>query len=82
MKRDSHFNGPLAHALREIFANRMTDPWPAEVEEATQAEDAVPLCIDCLHPFEINHSFCPHCHYPVATTSCSIPTSRSSSLAK
>jgi hypothetical protein len=40
---------------------RTPDPWGAEVEEAVEGEDAVPVCPHCLTPQEHNGWFCPEC---------------------
>jgi len=37
------------------------DPWDKEIEEAVQAEDAVPLCPHCLAPQEPETWFCAEC---------------------
>lgn len=37
------------------------DPWDKEVEDAVQAEDAVPLCPHCLAPQEPETWFCAEC---------------------
>jgi hypothetical protein len=37
------------------------DPWDGEIDEATNREDAIPLCHHCLTPQEHNGWFCPEC---------------------
>jgi len=37
------------------------DPWDKEIEEAIQADDAVPLCPHCLAPQESETWFCAEC---------------------
>jgi len=40
---------------------RTPDPWGAEVEQAVEREEAVPVCPHCLAPQEHNGWFCPEC---------------------
>ena len=40
---------------------RTPDPWRAEVEQAVEREEAVPVCPHCLAPQEHNGWFCPEC---------------------
>jgi hypothetical protein len=40
---------------------RTPDPWGAEVEQAVEADEAVPVCPHCLAPQEHNGWFCPEC---------------------
>jgi hypothetical protein len=45
-----------------VFAcPRKPDPWGAEVEQAVEREEAVPVCPHCLTPQEHNGWFCPEC---------------------
>jgi hypothetical protein len=66
--REPMFQGPLAHALRALFAHEhRPDPWPEEVDREIRRPDAQPLCLRCLSPQERipQRWFCPHCAYPV-----------------
>ncbi len=40
---------------------RTPDPWGTEVEQAVEAQEAVPVCPHCLAPQEHNGWFCPEC---------------------
>ncbi len=40
---------------------RTPDPWGAEVEQAVEGEEAVPVCAHCLAPQVHNGWFCPEC---------------------
>ena len=44
---------------------RSPDPWDQQTEDATNAEDAVPVCHHCLTPQDHNGWFCPDCGTPV-----------------
>ena len=45
-----------------VFAcPRTTDPWGADIEQAVEGEDAVPVCPHCLTPQDHNGWFCPEC---------------------
>ena len=59
------FDGPLARLVRrwfrQWFPKAPSDPWPKDVDEDARSREAVPLCIDCLHPQTGHGWFCPHC---------------------
>jgi len=40
---------------------RTPDPWGADIEQAVEREEAVPVCPHCLTPQEHNGWFCPEC---------------------
>lgn len=37
------------------------DPWPADVDAAVRASDAIPVCHHCATPYELPVWFCPVC---------------------
>ncbi len=48
--------------FRWVFAcPRTPDPWGADVEQAVEREEAVPVCPRCLTLQEHNGWFCPEC---------------------
>jgi hypothetical protein len=51
------------YAFRQwlLSCPRTPDPWGAEVEQAVEGEEAVPVCPHCLAPQEHNGWFCPEC---------------------
>lgn len=60
-----YFNGPLAHAVRRLYAGQgHPDPWAAEDDAAARDPNAVALCTNCLFPQPPHRWFCPHCAFP------------------
>ena len=54
----------LVRWVMEYAAKAPPDPWPQEVDVAVKAREAVPVCVNCLHPQEGHRWFCPNCAYP------------------
>jgi hypothetical protein len=42
---------------------RTRDPWGADIEQAIEQEEAVPVCPHCLVPQRHNGWFCPECGF-------------------
>jgi hypothetical protein len=54
--------GAVFACYRWLLAGpRTPDPWGADVEQAVEDGEAVPLCPHCLTPQEHNGWFCPEC---------------------
>ena len=71
------FNGPLANVMRSLQRGILRfgkpDPWSAEIDTAVRKPDAVPLCVNCLHPQEGHFWFCPHCGCPTGPYVATMP---------